>query len=356
VARPQVVLVRPGIDGALRVAHELGLPVHPVDRVHKRPLVTGWPTNATTDEDTVVQWWTRWPDANIGVPTGKRTGRLVVDVDPRHGGSLATLDLHHGLPDTVRVATGGGGWHLHFARPDVAKLGNGAGQLPPGIDIRCDRGQVVVPESVHATGRAYEWLRHPNDAPLAPLPGSLLQLLLSSSPLFERSGGTREGSYVGGTSVAATATRGGRNVALTSLAGKLLWAGVSMEAIEATLLWQARTCGLPAREVDKLMGQVATWARPPLWVTSPLTFANDRRLRASARMVLLALVDHANPDGRCYPGVRRLADMTGLAPNTVTATIGWLEECGRIEVKRARSAGRRDVNRYRLLPYEGAAS
>jgi putative DNA primase/helicase len=347
----------PGVQGALRVACELGLPIHPVDRVHKRPLVAGWPTNATTDEDTIVQWWTRWSDANIGVPTGRRTGRLVVDVDTRHGGSLAELERLHGkLPNTVQVATGGGGQHLHFARPDVAWLGNRTGQLPRGIDVRCDNGQVVVPESVHATGRAYEWLWHPGETPLAPVPEWLLRALLSSS--LRSSGITREGRNVGGTPVLATRTPGGRNDALASLAGQLLRAGVPVETIRDVVSAEARASGLPVREVEKLMGQVAKWPTPPLWLTDEFAFVSDQRLGGSDRLVLLALVKHAVVTDVCRPGVRRLAELTGLTKDTVVAAIGRLEGCGRIEVKRSRDGGRRGVNRYRLLPFtpdEGVA-
>ena len=42
---------------------------------------------ASTDAEQISQWWSLWPDANIGLVTGRRSGLLVVDVDPRHGGA-----------------------------------------------------------------------------------------------------------------------------------------------------------------------------------------------------------------------------------------------------------------------------
>src|SRR5579862_7097735 len=42
--------------------------------------------DATTDKSAITARWNKWPDANIGIPTGAASGLLVVDVDPRNGG------------------------------------------------------------------------------------------------------------------------------------------------------------------------------------------------------------------------------------------------------------------------------
>ena len=70
--------------------------------------------NATTDEQQIRQLWGQSPSANIGIPTGKRTSLVVLDIDPRHGGdeSLAKLEDENGpLPRTVEAITGSGGGH-----------------------------------------------------------------------------------------------------------------------------------------------------------------------------------------------------------------------------------------------------
>jgi hypothetical protein len=78
--------------------------------------------DATTEEATIRQWWTRWPDANIGIATGAVSGLVVLDIDSRHGGdeSLQQLIQAHptDFPETVRSLTGGGGSHLLFQYPD----------------------------------------------------------------------------------------------------------------------------------------------------------------------------------------------------------------------------------------------
>ncbi len=69
----------------------------------KHPRTAKGFKNATTDVSTIEKWWSRWPDANIGVPTGKDTGRVILDVDFRHDGkeSLAQLEERFGsLPAT----------------------------------------------------------------------------------------------------------------------------------------------------------------------------------------------------------------------------------------------------------------
>ena len=43
--------------------------------------------HATTDPDVIRAWWTRRPRANNGVPTGRRSGIVVVDIDLDKGAS-----------------------------------------------------------------------------------------------------------------------------------------------------------------------------------------------------------------------------------------------------------------------------
>src|SRR5713101_4696946 len=113
----------------------------------KHPCLAGWPEKATRDPEQIRPWWRRWPHANIGGATGKKSGRVVLDVDPRHGGtvSLELLEAEHGaIPVTQEVITGSGGRHLNFQDPGVA-IGNTANFLGLGLDIRETGGNVVLP-------------------------------------------------------------------------------------------------------------------------------------------------------------------------------------------------------------------
>lgn len=145
------------IDEALEYARK-GWPVFPVAPKGKVPLVKRGCLAATTDERMVERWWSRWPDANIGVATGKALGLWVLDVDGPDGSkSLTELENELGpLPDTLESKTGGGGRHLFFLYPPHREIRNRQ-KIKPGIDVRGEGGYVIVPPSVHASGQKYEW-------------------------------------------------------------------------------------------------------------------------------------------------------------------------------------------------------
>jgi hypothetical protein len=79
------------------------------------------------------------------------------------------------------VRTGGGGWHLLYA---PTGLGNRVGLLP-GVDWRGHGGVIVAPPSIHASGRAYRWVR-PLAGELPAVPQELRAQL--SPPRAERTG------------------------------------------------------------------------------------------------------------------------------------------------------------------------
>jgi putative DNA primase/helicase len=136
----------------------IGWRVHPCRADNKRPL-TRWGTEATTNEFTIEQMWTRWPDALIAVCTG--SGLAVVDVDPRNGGMY-----DDDLARTLTSETRSGGWHHWFtSRSPVA---NAVG-LIPGVDIRGDGGYVIAPPSP-----GWSWM---NDVPMLPLPRVITDLM-----------------------------------------------------------------------------------------------------------------------------------------------------------------------------------
>lgn len=64
------------------------------------------------------------------------------------------------------------------------------------------------------------------------------------------------------------------------------------------------------------------------------------------RLMLLALADHASPDGKCWPGIARLAQRCCIQPRQAKRTIAALEQAGWITVVRGRGSGH--TNLYRL--------
>jgi hypothetical protein len=116
--------------------------------------------SATTQEELVRSWWTRWPNAPIGSPTGRRF--VVLDVDARHDGftSLERLEAsHRNLPETLASATGGGGRHYFFAVPAEKTKSNDNvfGPSFPGVDFKGGGGYVILPPSPHQSGTPYSW-------------------------------------------------------------------------------------------------------------------------------------------------------------------------------------------------------
>ena len=147
-----------------------GKPVFPCRAKDKAPLVNGGFKAATDDTEQLRLWWSKWPDALIGMPTGKATGIFVLDVDsdPERGidgeHSLSALVAQYGeLPETKTIRTRRGGRHLYFLMEPG--IGNSAGKYGIGLDARGEGGYVIVPPSPGYTlihdadaAKAPEWL------------------------------------------------------------------------------------------------------------------------------------------------------------------------------------------------------
>ncbi len=128
--------------------------------VAKHPLTPHGFKDATTNVNVIERWWDRWPEANVGVPTGQAIRAWVLDVDGEGGSrSLTALETELGaLPETLEAQTGSGGRHLFFALPTDRAIGNRqATNKRTGIDVRGEGGYVIAPPSLHRSGRRYEW-------------------------------------------------------------------------------------------------------------------------------------------------------------------------------------------------------
>jgi hypothetical protein len=226
--------------------------------VGKHPRTEHGLDDATTDEGQITRWWTRWPDANIGIRTGR--GIAVLDVDPRHGGdeSLRNLEQENDkLPVTVTTITGSGGEHRWFAVNGHAA--NSSGKLASGLDTKGDGGYVVAPPSLHVSGRRYEWEAGYafGEVPLAPWPDWL------TPPKAGRNGRAPD--------IDGQIPEGARNPTLTSLAGTLVHRGLPPAVVLANLLaTNAQLCdpALPDDEVRRIAASVERYREngwePPL--------------------------------------------------------------------------------------------
>ncbi len=154
----------------------------PIPLVGKRPILTSW--ERSTRDNAMAQLQSIPNFNNLGILTGESGGVTVVDIDNSHdksgSDSFVRILNEAGLsyPNTLRVATGGGGTHLFFkyAGPQLlsAPLRRHGQRL--SIDIKNNGGQVVAPGSIHPeTGRLYVV---ENNSPPLEMPPSLRDVLL----------------------------------------------------------------------------------------------------------------------------------------------------------------------------------
>lgn len=132
---------------------EAGFSVIPLKK-DKKPLLSSWlefqKTPATAE--VIEEWWLRYPDANVGIVTGKISGITVIDIDTK-GETVVPLDT---FPQTYTVKTPSGGYHLYYQYdPEIKQTANTYPQFPH-VDIRNDGGYVVAGGSVSVNDVLYE--------------------------------------------------------------------------------------------------------------------------------------------------------------------------------------------------------
>lgn len=148
----------------------------------KTPLTTNGFKAATKFPRILERWWSDWPDAAVGLPTGSPTGFFALDIDNKPGGAngfdwLSDMEAEHGpLPDTARVISPNGGMHIYF-KYVVGTRNRGA--LGAGVDIRSEGGYVLAAGSTMSNGRQYKWVGDTRE--IADAPAWLLDLLLPKS-------------------------------------------------------------------------------------------------------------------------------------------------------------------------------
>lgn len=168
------------LEHALKYA-ALGLAVFPCQERGKRPQYASWQTAATTDPEAIKTIWTRNPQFNIGIATGKPSnGLIVVDIDNHDADGAASLrewETQNGkLPETATVLTGSGGVHYYYRTTETLK---GRAGVLPGVDIRADGNLIIAPPSIHPNGNKYEWDAGDDidDVPIAEANETVLKLV-----------------------------------------------------------------------------------------------------------------------------------------------------------------------------------
>jgi hypothetical protein len=205
-------------DAAVHLAG-LGMYVFPLKPRGKAPMSQAGFKDATTDLERISRVWRKHPDANIGLYPG-RSGLFVFDLDgPRGLATAERLGLLEQKTLVVRTGRQEGGQHRYHTHPG-GTIGNL--KIGDGIDVRANKGYVVVPSSIHPSGAIYEWAGEFGD--LRPLTERELALVRKSAgeqPEQE----TRDASEKG------KIPEGRRHIALVRYAGRLFGRGLAHEEV-----------------------------------------------------------------------------------------------------------------------------
>lgn len=256
----QRVAAEPTLAGAAIRYANLGIPVFPCVPGGKQPLTPNGFHDATSSARVVHQWWQRTPDANIGLPTGARTGILVVDIDVHASGSgFAAFERarSEGLPGHWgwMIRTPSGGVHAYY--PSVPDQEQRSWQVPSAhVDFRGDGGYVIAPPSRIEVGgsiRTYDVIAVTTQ-PAEPIDAIKLRQFLEPhrpKPVAPPPGlpptGCRPEALA---RVVARTPEGGRNQALFWASCRMAEDGQSRATAVSYLMPAAQYAGLPDREIE----------------------------------------------------------------------------------------------------------
>jgi putative DNA primase/helicase len=257
-------------------------------------LLASWAKECTTDAETIKKWWTRWPDANICIHTGK-SGIVVIDCDVKNGDGIDEFDalaLDQGIDDnTVQVETPSGGLHIYYRTKEVFKNRN-EGQFLPNVDVKSGNSYVLAPPSF-VNGKRYTW--DPNYSGIADIPEKLASLLKAKPKKTVKQEGVFRGEE-----------NSGRDCHLISFAGRLQAAGFSDEEIGTMV--EAKNAGfvapLPDSDVQKIVRSACGYEKGTISVRQEPKTATEPEVKIFNRTDLgnaERLIYHFGQDLRyCY--------------------------------------------------------
>ena len=111
----------------------------------KTPLVQGGFHAASKEIEQIEKWWSVFPDAVIGVPTGGVSNIVAVDIDIREHKNDENILTELGIcfDSSWQTKTPTGGRHIFFKRTGFEIKNKAANFLSPGIDFQGDGGYVI---------------------------------------------------------------------------------------------------------------------------------------------------------------------------------------------------------------------
>src|SRR3990167_6341129 len=108
------------------------------DSKGKMPLVKWREIQELPTKEQVTEWFTKYPQANIGFKTGEVSGILVLDNDG--------VEITEDLPLTPIATSRPGHFHYYFKHPGFF-VPPSASKVGDHLDVRADQGFIVAPHS-----------------------------------------------------------------------------------------------------------------------------------------------------------------------------------------------------------------
>jgi len=239
--------------------------IFPCKQNDKKPLTLHGHKDASNLKEDIDMWWANYPDANIGLRTGRENKLVVIDVDTKNKAkgfeSYLAIMQEVGILTTLSVTTPSGGCHYYFEYPTGVDKIQSSTNIRPGIDIRADGGYVVAPGS-SIDGKFYEFT---NQEPIAEIPEKLLDII-QGEPLKEsrKSFGKIQ--------------KGGRNEHIFRVSSKLRGDDVPYEIAEQEILEIASQCEPPYPENEALQCLKGAYKRYKPNPSNPTDVGNAERL------------------------------------------------------------------------------
>ncbi len=130
--------------------------------------------------DELAHWYGRWPEDGFALVLGPVSDVFVIDVDGEeaHRALLDRLGVEPGGPKALSGSSRPFRYHLFFRHPAVATRAK-ATPWHPQLEFRGKGGVVILPPSVHKSGRRYAWAagRSPAEVSLGDVPPAVLAAL-----------------------------------------------------------------------------------------------------------------------------------------------------------------------------------
>ena len=232
----------------------------------KHPRIgKNWQNKASIDEEQIIAWWEEWPQANVGVLLGRRSGIIDIECDTKLA-EKELIELFGGEVPVCPTYRSSRGKHRIFQwRSD---LPGGACDHAGEVELRLgndNRGaQSVFPPSIHWTGKEIKWVPGLWPSEVEPLPLSdavvaKIWNLSGESPIDGSGNGAIARSPEHWQKILDGRPEGDRNSSMASLIGHLLRNASDLHNTDSIyVLWQLVLAGnernrppLPEKELQR---------------------------------------------------------------------------------------------------------